>query len=100
MIGCQQSRSWAVAQRAGALLCVLLVFLVSLVAVAHVHSSTLGAADHSCSLCALAHSGVALSEVGTPPLVFATTPLPLLAAHSARALLVVSSSYIRPPPAV
>lgn len=84
--------------RAGALLCVLLVFLTSFVAVAHFHASDLGSTDHSCSLCALAHAGVALNDVAQPAPVFAPSTLaktPDLTRHSFLPLL---SNYIRPPP--
>lgn len=84
--------------RAGALLCVVLVFLTSLVAVAHFHANDLDSVDHTCSLCALAHAGVAINSVGQPtpsfvPSILAETPA--IASHS---FLPLSSNYIRPPP--
>jgi hypothetical protein len=86
------------AHRGGALLCVLLVFLTSFVAVAHFHTNELGNIDHSCSLCALAHAGVAVSNIAAPTPIFAPSILaetPAIVSHS---FLPVSSNYIRPPP--
>jgi len=84
--------------RAGALLCVLLVFLTSFVSVAHFHANDAVNTDHSCSLCALAHVGIAINKVATPAPIFAPSILretPAVLSHSFRAL---SSNYIRPPP--
>jgi hypothetical protein len=88
----------AVAYRGGVLLCVLLVFLTSFVAVAHFHPSNSERADHSCSLCALAHAGIAVNKIVQPapilePSILAETPA--ITSHS---FLLVASHYIRPPP--
>lgn len=85
--------------RTGAIVCVLLVFLTSFIAVAHFHNNELaGTIDHSCSLCALAHAGVAMSNIAAPIPIFAPSVLaetPTLVSHS---FLPLSSNYIRPPP--
>ena len=86
------------AYRSGALLCVLLVFLTSFVAVAHFHPNNSESADRSCSLCALAHAGIAVNSVVQPAPILAPSILaetPAIASHS---FLSVSSYYIRPPP--
>jgi len=88
------------AQRAGALLCVLLVCLVSLISVAHVHAKSQNTQDRSCSVCALAHSGVAQSEVSALGFVFASTALVPIFSERAHLIFLGSSFYIRPPPAV
>ena len=85
---------------AGALLCVLLVFLTSFVAVAHFHSSDLGSTDPSCSLCALAHAGVALNSVAAAAPVQAPTALAEVPAITAHSLPIISSHHIRPPPQI
>jgi hypothetical protein len=82
------------------LLCVLLVFLTSFVAVAHFHSSDLGSTDHSCSLCALAHAGVALNSVAAAAPVLAPTALAEVPAITAHSLPIISSHHIRPPPQI
>ena len=87
------------AQRAGALLCVLLVCLVSLVSVAHVHAKSQNTQERSCSVCALAHSGVAQSEVTALGFVFASTALVPTFSERAHLVFLGSSFYIRPPPA-
>src|SRR5579884_4473391 len=51
---------------AGVLVCVLLVLLTGFVAVAHFHANRSGSADRSCSLCALAHAGVAPNSISQP----------------------------------
>lgn len=88
--------SWV--YRAVAVCCVCLIALTGFVSAAHIHSDSSGAPEHSCSVCALAHVGVATTQVG------AALPLLLqsLAAHSfsqePHALFLVSSQFIRPPP--
>jgi len=98
----QERRFWrsGSAYRAGALFCVLLVFLTSFVAVVHFHSNDSAVPDHLCSLCALAHAGVAVNSVAAPAPVFTPTALAELPATTPHSLLSVSSHYIRPPPQV
>jgi hypothetical protein len=85
------------AYRGAVLLCILLVFLTGFIAVTHFHPNEL-TPDRSCSLCALAHAGVAVSNVSAPAPVFTPTVFagrPAIVPHS---VLVVFSQYIRPPP--
>jgi hypothetical protein len=89
------SRSLA---RAGALVCVLLVFLTSFVAVAHFHPNDLGSTGHPCSLCALAHAGIALNEIAQPAPIFAPSILARTPAVTRQSFLPALSNYIRPPP--
>jgi hypothetical protein len=98
----RQRRFWRSASvyRAGALFCVLLVFLTSFIAVAHFHANDSAVPDHACSLCALAHAGVAVNSVAAPAPVFSPTVLTELPATTPHSLLFVSSHYIRPPPQV
>ncbi len=86
------------ASRAGAWLCVLLVFLTSFVAVAHFHANDLGNTDHSCSLCALAHAGVAINNIAAPAPIFVPSILVETPAIVWHFFLPLSSNYIRPPP--
>ena len=86
--------------RAIALVCVLLVLITGFVATIHVHPGVSGKADRSCSVCALAHSGVAPAQVTSSTLVFTATALTSAAADSAHIPLLVSSFCIRPPPLV
>ena len=50
-------------RRVGAVLCVLLVFLTGFVAVVHVHPDSAKTPQHSCSVCALGHSGIAPIQI-------------------------------------
>jgi hypothetical protein len=84
--------------RGGALLCVLLVFLTSFVAVAHFHPNNSEGADRSCSLCALAHAGIAVNNIVHPAPIFSPSILAETPAITSHSLLVVASNYIRPPP--
>ena len=90
----------AVRPRIGALGCILLIFLVSLVSVTHVHPASSRAPEHSCSVCALIHSGLAPADPSAHLLVFESTALALLPAVKLAALVLISSFYIRPPPAL
>ncbi len=93
-----QSERFGFAYRAGTLLCVLLVFLTSFVAVAHFHPSNSESPDRSCSLCALAHTGVIVNNVATPAPIFAPSILAEIPATVSPSFLSISSNYIRPPP--
>lgn len=84
-------------RRAGVLVCILLVLLTGYVAVAHFHPNDSGV-DHSCSLCALAHTGVAVNIIVHPSPVFSRSIVAESAAPAQHPLLLVSSHYIRPPP--
>jgi hypothetical protein len=84
--------------RAGTLVCILLVFLTSFVAVAHFHANESGNADRSCSLCALAHVGIAINNVVTPAPIFVPSVLRETPAVVSRSFRPLSSNYIRPPP--
>lgn len=84
----------------GTLLCILLVLLTGFVAVAHFHPDSLRSPDRSCSLCALAHAGVAVNNIATPtPIFVPSVPVetPAIVSHS---FLPLSLYYIRPPPQV
>jgi hypothetical protein len=97
MIRVAQPRTFIVARRASAVLCVLLVLFISFVAVAHSHSSDSNT-DRSCSICALAHAGVVPVEIGAHVPILIPAVISETAAESSHSLLLVSSSYIRPPP--
>ncbi|HUK47742.1 MAG TPA: hypothetical protein VLW06_09125 [Terriglobales bacterium] len=84
--------------RAAVILCISLVFLTSFVAVAHFHANDLNNPDHSCSLCALAHAGIAVNTAAAPAPVFSASMLAEIPAICQQSLLLVSSHYIRPPP--
>jgi hypothetical protein len=90
--------SFSAASRVAAVGCVLLLFLASLVSVAHFHANDSAAVEHSCSLCALAHAGITVNSAGTPTPVFGSSFVGEAAPVVAHSLLLVSSHYIRPPP--
>jgi hypothetical protein len=96
----QNTHYWrfGVLERAGVLVCILLVLVTGSVAVAHFHPHDSGSADHSCSLCALAHTGVAVNSVAHPSPVFTRSIVTEGPAPTQHSLLLVSSHYIRPPP--
>src|SRR5437763_9901045 len=87
-------------RRAGAVLCVLLVFLTGFVAVVHVHPDSAKAPQHSCSVCALSHSGIAPVQIVVAVPTIARTLLAEILAAEPKSLLLVSSLRIRPPPTV
>jgi len=84
--------------RAAVILCISLVFLTSFVAATHFHANDLNNPDHSCSLCALAHAGIAVNTAAAPAPVFAASRLAEAPAVTQNSLQLVSSHYIRPPP--
>jgi hypothetical protein len=86
------------AYRAIASLCVLLIFLTGLVAVVHFHADQ--TSDHACSVCALAHAGIAPTQLGPQVPVFVPSSIAETSAAQPGSLLLVSSDFIRPPPAV
>jgi len=91
-----RSGTWA--YRAVALCCVLLIAITGFVAAVHVHANGSGVPDHSCSVCALAHSGVAPTQVALALPVFARSALFQASAQAPLSLLLVPSQFIRPPP--
>lgn len=82
----------------GALLCMVLVLVTSFVVLAHFHPNNSAANDHSCSLCALAHTGIAVNSIETPAPVFARSTLAEIPAGLTYSSLSFFSNYIRPPP--
>jgi len=97
MIRAAQPRTLTMARRASGVLCVLLVLFISFVAVAHSHSNDSNT-ERSCSICALAHAGVVPVEIGSQIPILIPAVISETAAESSHSLLLVSSSYIRPPP--
>jgi len=87
---------WAYA--AVAVCCVVLIALTGFVAAVHVHPASSGAANHSCSVCALAHAGVtpAISASLLPALVGSILALPI--SRTPYSSILVCSQFIRPPP--
>ena len=90
------SGTWA--RRAVALGCVLLIALTGFVAAVHVHPGASGVPNHSCSVCALAHAGVAPVEFGSHLPVFVRAAVLQVADKAPHSLLLVSTQFIRPPP--
>ena len=82
----------------GTLLCIILVFVTSFIALAHFHLNNSSAGDHSCSLCALAHTEIAAHTIETPAPVFARSTLAEVPAGTTHSSLLDFSKYIRPPP--
>jgi hypothetical protein len=87
-----------VVYRIAIIVCVLLVFVAGFVAVAHVHGNDLSSVDHSCSLCALAHTGIAVYSAAPPAPVFTHSLLSEAPAIAAPSYLIAFRYYIRPPP--
>src|SRR6476661_8484855 len=88
--------TWA--YRAVALCCVLLIALTGFIAAVHVHASNSGVPNHSCSVCALAHAGIAPADLGSPLPIFTRSTVIQASNQTPRSLLLVSSQFIRPPP--
>jgi hypothetical protein len=93
-------RALTLARRASAVLCLFLVLFIGFVAAVHSHPDNSRADERGCSVCALAHAGVAPVALSAPIPVFASYTLYVTRADSPRSLLFVSSLYIRPPPVV
>src|SRR5450631_3116057 len=93
------TRALTLARCASAVACVLLVLFIGFVAAVHSHPDA-SPAERSCSVCALAHSGVVPVALTAPVPVFASSALYVTRTDSPRSLLLVSSVCIRPPPVV
>ena len=91
-----QPRAWA--YTAVAVLCVFLIALTGFAAAMHVHPAGSAAANHSCSVCALAHAGVAPAVSACPLPVLVGSILALTISQAPHTILLVSSQFIRPPP--
>ena len=91
-------RSGTRGYRAVALCCVLLIALTGFVAAVHTHANDSGLPNHSCSICALAHAGVAPTQVASALPVFAGSALFQASEQAPLSLLLVPSQFIRPPP--
>src|SRR5437879_9468763 len=88
------------ARCAGAVLCVFLVLLTGFVAVVHVHPDSAKTPQHSCSVCALSHSGIAPIQIVVAAPTLTRTLFAEVTVAAPKSLLLVPSLYIRPPPAV
>jgi hypothetical protein len=86
--------------RAAAVLCVFLIFLTGFIAAVHFHAAGPGTSDRACSVCALAHSGVVPVISGQQSPILVPSVISEAAPASSHSLLLVSSQFIRPPPAV
>jgi hypothetical protein len=86
------------AYRALAVGCVLLIAFTGFVAAVHVHANTSAVPNHACSVCALAHSGVAPAVLASHLPVFARSALLHAPLESSASLHIVPSQFIRPPP--
>lgn len=86
--------------RAAAVVCILLVFLAGFIAAVHFHPDQSAASDRSCSVCAMVHAGILPVELGPQIPTFAPSVISEALSATPRSLLLVSSHFIRPPPAV
>jgi hypothetical protein len=93
-------RTKAGAYRVIAAVCILLVFVAGFVAAVHFHADQSAASDRLCSVCALAHAGVVPAELGPQVPIFIPSAVSEPATATPGSLLLVSSHFIRPPPAV
>src|SRR5436305_15152982 len=84
--------------RAAAVLCVFLISITGFVAAVHFHADGAGTTDRACSVCALAHSGVAPVDIRTQIPVLTPTVMWEPFAEASHSLLLTSSNFIRPPP--
>ncbi len=83
-----------------AVLCVLLLAAVSLEQIVHVHPSGSKTPAHNCSICSATHTSVRAEASYVPGPQATSREIALSAEESPLNLLVVSSLFIRPPPAV
>src|SRR6185503_16827808 len=81
-----------------AVCCAVLIALAGFVAVVHAHPGTSRTASHSCSICALAHSGVAPAVPGAFVPAVAHSCLLQALPQTPPSLLLSSTQFIRPPP--
>jgi hypothetical protein len=86
--------------RALSLFCIVLLMLAALAQVNHVHPQNSKLADHSCSICSVAHGGLLIKGVHHPIPLFVSSMFARFTEESAKSCLVISSLYIRPPPSV
>src|SRR5215469_212951 len=86
--------------RATAAVCILLIFVTGFVAAVHYHADQSPASDRLCSVCALAHAGIVPVELGPQVPIFVPSAVSEPTAATPGSLLLVSSHFIRPPPAV
>jgi len=82
------------------LICVFLVMLVALAQANHVHPQNSKLANHSCSICSVAHGGLLVKGVYRLVPRFAPSMFVGCAEESSKSFLVIASLYIRPPPSV
>ena len=92
----QRSAKWAYA--AVALVCIGLVVFTGSLAAIHVHAGHSRISSHPCSVCALAHSGIAPAALGSDLPVLVRTRLIPTSSQTLHSLLVTSAQFIRPPP--
>lgn len=85
--------------RATGVVCLLLILLTGFVAAVHIHPGSSNAPEHSCSICALAHTGVISVQSGPPAPLFTSSGFFETISATSHSLLLVTFLYIRPPPA-
>lgn len=90
----------ALAFRAVGVLCIVLIFCTGFVTAVHFHRDAPNSTDHSCTICALVHSGVVPVEAGPILPVFSAAETVEVATPQSHSRAVVCSFYIRPPPLV
>ena len=86
--------------RSVVVLCVVLTFLIGFIAATHFHPQGSADIDRSCSICALAHSGVVEVELGPQVPILNRSELAETSVETSYPLLLISEHFIRPPPAV
>lgn len=86
--------------RAAAVVCILLVFFAGFIAAVHFHPDQSAASDRSCSVCAMVHAGILPVELGPQVPIFVPSVIAEALSATPRSLFLVSSHFIRPPPAV
>jgi hypothetical protein len=84
--------------RAVAVLCVVLIFLAGFIAAVHFHVEGAGNFDRGCSVCALAHAGVAPVDSGPQEVLRVLSVIGEASTEISHSLLLDSSHFIRPPP--
>src|SRR5271157_4336898 len=85
--------------RAVCLLSVALVCVMGTVQATHSHPENSTTCPHACSICATAHAGLNTQTVASAP-VLATAALAIPAAAISPTFRLVTTQFIRPPPAI
>jgi len=85
--------------RAVRVLCVALVCVMGTIQATHSHPESSATSHHTCTICATAHAGLSTASVASAP-VLGTAALAILASEVSPIFRLVTTPFIRPPPAL